>query len=152
MDTPEVRRRVRAAIEQARRDAAARRERSTVAARDYEEFLATRAIPAFSTLAAALVAEGHRFKVFTPAGSVRLASERSPDDFIELLLDSSEDPPVVLGRTSLSRGRRSVTRERPIRDRAAVADLTDEDVVSFVITELTPFVERSGALKGDSQG
>jgi hypothetical protein len=142
MDIPDIRRRVRAAIDQARRDAAGRRERSDAASRAYDQFLATCAVPAFNTLAAALVAEGHRFKVFTPAGSVRLASERSPDDYLEITLDSSEDPPVVLGRTSLSRGRRAMTRERPVREGAAPDVLTDEDVVTFAVSEVTSLIER----------
>ena len=142
MDIPEIRRRVRAAIEQARRDAAGRRERSDAASRAFDQFLSTRALPAFNILAAALVAEGHRFKVFTPAGSVRLSSERSPDDYIELTLDSTEDPPVVLGRTSVSRGRRAVTRERPVREGASPDALTEEDVVGFVIAEVTSLIER----------
>ena len=140
MDIPEARRRVRAAIEQARRDAAGRRARSEAASRAYEEFLAARAVPAFNTLASALAGEGHRFKVFTPAGSVRLSAERSPDDYVELTLDTSEDPPHVLARTSTSRGRRSLTRERPMR--GAVSDLTEEDVMDFVLAELTPLLER----------
>jgi hypothetical protein len=142
MEIPDVRRRVRAAIEQARRDAASRRDRSDAAARAYDQFLAERAIPAFNTLAAALVAEGHRFKVHTPAGSVRLASERSPDDFIELTLETGEDPPFVLGRTSAGRGRRAVTRERPVRDGASPDQLTDEDVIAFVLSEVVPLLER----------
>lgn len=142
MDIPEVRRRVRAAIEQARRDAAGRRERSDAATRVYAQFLAALAVPAFNTVASALVAEGHRFKVFTPAGSVRLASERSPEDYVELTLDSSEDPPVVLGRTSSSRGRRAVTKERPVRAGAAADTLTDGDVVDFVVAEVTTLLER----------
>ena len=142
MDIPEVRRRVRAAIEQARRAAASRRERSDVAARAYDEFLAQRAIPAFNTLAAALVAEGHRFKVHTPAGAVRLASERAPGDFIELALESGEDPPYVLGRTSVGRGRRAVTKERPVRDGAGPEALTDEDVIAFVLSEVIALIER----------
>jgi hypothetical protein len=142
MEIPDLRRRVRAAIEQARRDAAGRRERSDAAARAYEQFLAERAIPAFNTLASALVAEGHRFKVHTPAGSVRLASERSPDDFIELTLETGEDPPFVLGRTSAGRGRRVVTKERPLRDGAGPDLLTDDDVISFVLSEVVPLLER----------
>ena len=142
MDVPDVRRQVRAAIDRARREAAGRRERSDIASRDYDEFLTARAVPLFHQVASALVAEGHRFKVFTPAGSVRLASERSPDDYIELLLDAAEDPPMVIGRTSLSRGRRAQTSERPVRQGAAVADLTESDILEFVVTELTPFVER----------
>src|SRR5436190_3630376 len=128
MDTPEVRRRLRTVIEQARRGAAARRERADAAARDYETFLRDRAVPTFHTFAAALVAEGYRFKVFTPAGSVRLASEGAGEDFIEILLDPTLDPPRVTGHTSRSRGRRSTSTERPIRSGAAAADLTEEDV------------------------
>src|SRR4051812_9821371 len=106
MDVSEVRRRVRAAIEGSRRDAAGRRERSDAASRAYEGVLAAPAAPMFHRVASALVGEGHRFKVFPPAGSVRLAAERAPDDFIELTLDTSTDPPSVLGRTSVGRGRR----------------------------------------------
>jgi hypothetical protein len=142
MDIPDVRRRVRAAIEQARRDAGSRRERADAASRAYEEFLAGRAVPAFNLVASALVAEGHRFKVSTPAGSVRLSAERSLDDYIELMLDASEDPPYVLGRTSLNRGRRSLTSERPVREGADVSDLTDEDVVSFIVSELPRILVR----------
>jgi hypothetical protein len=133
---------VRAAIDQAKRDAAARRERSDAAARAYESFLTTCAVPVLTTLAGALVAEGHRFKVFTPAGSVRLSSERSADDFIELALDSGEDPPVVIGRTSAGRGRRAVMRERPVRPGASPDALTDEDVLSFLLTEVVALIER----------
>lgn len=133
---------MRAAIEQARRDATARRERADAAARAYDEFLAARAVPAFNLVASALVGEGHRFKVFTPAGSVRLASERSPEDYIELTLDTSEDPPFVLGRTSLARGRRAVASERPVRDSLLVQDLTDEDVLSFILSELPKLIVR----------
>jgi hypothetical protein len=140
MDVPEVRRRVRAAIEGAKREAVSRRERSDAASRAYDEFLSACAVPMFHQLAAALVGEGHRFKVYTPAGSVRLASERSADDFVELTLDTSVDPPVVLGRTSFSRGRRAITSERPVRDGAAIPDLTESDVLDFVLRELAPFL------------
>ena len=142
MEIPEIRRRLRASIEAAKRDAQERRGRSDHAAKAYEEFLSERAVPLFHTVASALVAEGHRFKVFTPAGSVRLASERSPEDYIELTLDSSEDPPIVLGRTSQSRGRRAVTKERPVRDGVSPDALTEDDVVDFVVAEITFLIER----------
>jgi hypothetical protein len=142
MDVPEVRRRLRAAIDRARQDAAARRERSDAAAHEFERFLNERAVPVLQVLAAALVAEGRRFKVFTPAGSVRLASDHSKDDFVELSLDTSQDPPVVVGKVSRGRGRRQVAFERPIRDGVAVADLTDEDVLDFVLSEIASNFER----------
>jgi hypothetical protein len=136
MDVPEVRRRVRAAIERARRDAASRREHVDAATREYEAFLSTRAVPLFHQLASALIAEGHRYKVFTPSSSVRLASERSAEDFVELFLDTSVDPPVILGRSSKGRGRNAVTQERPVREGAAVADVSEEDVADFVLGEI----------------
>jgi len=142
MEIPDVRRRVRAAIEQAKRDAAARRERADASARAYDEFLTTRAVPAFHQLAGALVGEGLRFKVSTPAGSVRLSDEGSPESFIELVLDPTDDPPVVLGRTNLGRGRRAITRERPLRKTTPIADVTQDDVIEFVLEEIPPFLER----------
>lgn len=142
MDIPEVRRRLRAAIEEARRQAEGRRTRNDAAARDYEVFLEQRAVPLFHTVASALVAEGHQFKVFTPANSVRLASQRSNEDFIELALDTESNPPAVFGRISRGRGRGGVSSERPVLKGAAVADLTEEDVLSFLLDEIAPFVER----------
>ena len=142
MDTPEVRRRLRAVIDQAKRGASARRERSDAATRDYETFLQQRAVPTFHTFAAAMVAEGFRFKVFTPAGSVRLASESGGEDFIEIALDATLDPPRPVGHTSRSRGRRSLVTERSIRPGIATAELTDEDVLEFLVEEIAPFVAR----------
>ena len=142
MDIPEIRRRLRASIEAAKRDAQERRGRSDHAANAYEEFLSERAVPLFHTVASALVAEGQRFKVFTPAGSVRLASEASGEDYIELVLDTTADPPVVVGRTSRGRGRRQIASERPVKDDIPIENLKDEDVLAFLLTELTPFLER----------
>lgn len=142
MDIPEVRRRLRGAMEAARREAAERRARSDAAVRDYEQFLEGRAVPVFQTVAAALKGEGLHFKVFTPAGSVRLASESAKDDFIELTLDTGADPPEAVGRISRGRGRRMISAERPVRDGASIADLTEEDVLSFLVREIVPFVER----------
>ena len=142
MEVSEVRRRLRAAIEQARRDTATRRERSDLAARDYEQFLTERAVPILHTLAAALTGEGHRFKVHTPAESVRLAAERSKDDFIELALDPAHDPPVVVLRTSHGRGRRQVATERPLAEGSAIASLSEDDVLRAVLEDIGPFVER----------
>ncbi len=142
MDIPEIRRRLRAAIERARREAAERRARSETAAHDYDEFLEQRAVPVFQTFASALAGEGLRFKVFTPAESVRLAAEGAKDDFIELALDTAADPPEVIGRVSRGRGRRMVTSEAPVREGTAVAGLTEEDVLGFLLREILPFVER----------
>ena len=142
MVVSDVRRRLRAVIDAARRAAQERRTRSDLAARDYEQFLRERAVPVVHTLASALVADGYRFTVHTPADGVRLASESRPDDFIELFLDTSADPPVVSGRIKRGRGRRLITAERPLKEAGAVADLTEEDVLAFLLSEIAPFVER----------
>ena len=142
MEVSEVRRRLRTAIEKARQAAAERRARNDAAARDYDVFLAARATPVFHQLAAALAGEGRAFKVSTPAGSIRLATERSPEEFIELVLDDSSDPPAVVGRTTRGRGRRMVSTERALGGGAPVADLTEEDVLAFLLEEIVPLVER----------
>ena len=142
MEVSEIRRRLRAAMEHARQSAAERRVRTDTAAREYEAFLGQRAAPVFHQFAAALTAEGHLFKVFTPASSIRLASERSQEEFIEIVLDESSDPPVVLGRTSRGRGRRMTTSERPVRAQVPIAGLSEEDVAAFLLEEITGLVER----------
>ena len=142
MEISEIRRRLRSAMDEARRDAAARRARSDAALRDYDTFLSQVAVPVVQQMASALSGEGHHFNVATPAGSVRLTAANSTEDYIEIALDTAEDPPEVVGRTSRGRGRRMITSERPVRDRTAVAELNDEDVLAFLLTEIIPFVAR----------
>ncbi|MCA1560746.1 MAG: hypothetical protein LC804_10930 [Acidobacteria bacterium] len=142
LEVSEVRKRLLQTIERARQGAAARRRHADEAQRHYEPFLEGVAGPVFKLFALALNAEGLPFKVFTPAGSVRLASEKSGDDFIELALDAEHDPPQVLGRASRGRGRRVTASERPVQEGAKVQDLTDEDVLQFLLREIGPFIER----------
>jgi hypothetical protein len=142
MEISDVRRRVRQTLERARRASAEHRARVDAAARAYESFLSNIATPVFRMFATAIKAEGHAFVVFTPAGSLRLASERSAEDYIELLLDTESDPPVVAARINRGRGSHLLTAERPIREGAAVESLTEEDVLEFLLKEIEPFVER----------
>jgi hypothetical protein len=140
IEITELRRQIRTAIELAKKNAAAKRSRSDTAQRDYDTFLNQIAVPTVQQFASALSGEGHFFKVETPAGSVRLSSVSAKDDFIELLLDTGQDPPEVVARVSRGRGRRMVTSERPVRERTAVADLKEEDVVTLLVQEITPFL------------
>jgi hypothetical protein len=98
-------------------------------------------VPLCKQLAGALKAEGYSFMTFTPGGAVRLASERSPEDFVELTLDTQGDEPLVIGRTRRGRGSRIIETERPLRQ-GPVRDITEDDVLSFLLKELEPFVER----------
>ena len=141
-DIADLRRRLRAAVEEARERSAERRARTAVAERDYEQFLTERAVPVFHDFANVLGGEGHPFQVSTPARSVRLTSAKSGEEFLELELDSSQDPPQVVGRSSRGRGRRMVTSERPLKPRTAIAELTEEDVVQFLLAEIVAFIER----------
>lgn len=140
MEIHQVRRRIRAAIAEARAAAQQRQARVDTASRDYEKFLTERAVPLFHTFASALAGEGLRFKVFTPAGSVRLVPEGASEDYIELMLDTSGDLPQVIGRTNRGRGRRQVTTERPLKEGADIGTLTDEDVLEFLSGEIGRFL------------
>lgn len=141
METSAVRQRVNLIIDAARRDAAERRSRNDEAAKAYERFLDKVAIPLVRQLADALKASHYPFSVFTPGGSVRLMSDKNAEDFVEIALDTSGAQPMVVGHVSRARGRRVLESERPIAD-GAVQDLTDEDVLAFLLGELRPFVER----------
>jgi hypothetical protein len=141
MDIAAVRQRILQTIDQAKRAAADRRGRIDQASRDYANLLENVAVPLFRQIANALKAEGYNFSVFTPSGSVRLMSERNSTDFIEVVLDTSGDEPLVVGHASRGRGQRVVESERPIGD-GPVADLSAEEILAFVLKELAPFVER----------
>ena len=142
MEISDVRRQVRETIDRAKRSAAERRTLVDDVTRDYETFLSGIAIPLFRQIASVLRSENHMFTVFTPAGSVRLMSDRSGEDYIELTLDTTGQQPQVIGRASRSRGRRVIESEAPLAVAEAVRDLTEQHVLAFVMKELEPFVER----------
>ena len=142
IETSELRKRLRAAIEQSRRAAAARRVQLDGAATAYKEFLDNTAAPLVHVLANVMLAEGYNFTVFTPTGGLRMASAKSGEDFIEFALDTSQAEPFVLLRVNQARGRRVLQHERPVKGRTAVAELTEEDVLQALLEEIAPFVER----------
>ena len=140
METSTVRNRLNLVIDAAKRSAAARRARNDEAARSYERVLEF-AIPLFKQIAQALKVSGYLFSVFTPGGSVKLMSDKSPEDYIELSLDTTGEHPTVMGHVSRTRGRRVIESEHPIANQA-VGELTEEDVFEFLLKEIEPFVER----------
>jgi hypothetical protein len=141
MEVSTVRRRLQETIERARRAAAERRHRTDEAAKEYDLFLEQVAVPVFKQVAGSLKASGYSFGVMTPGGSVRLTSEKTADDYIELTLDTSGDEPAVMGHSRHSRGRRVREVERPI-GAGPVSALTEEQVLNFLMVELEPFVEK----------
>jgi len=142
IETSELRKRLRAAIDQSRRTATARRTQLDEAAAAYKQFLENIAAPIVHVLANVLLAEGYKFTVFTPNGGLRMGSAKNTEDFIEFALDASQAEPFVVLRVNQARGRRILQHERPVNGRTAVERLTEEDVLQALLEELGPFVER----------
>jgi hypothetical protein len=141
METAAVRKRVAEAIDRARRRAGERRSRADDAARDYAAFLENVAVPLFRQVSNVLKAAGYPFSVFTPSGGVRLMSDRSADDYIDLSLDTSGEQPMVLGHSRRRRGNRIVEHEHAVGEQT-VAHLTEEALLEYLLKEIEPFVER----------
>ena len=141
MDTSDLRKRILRALDDARKDATARRQVVDAAAAAYQEFLENTVAPLVRQAVDVLRAEGHQFTANTPAGSVRLVSDASPQTFLEFELDATGREPQVIGRVSLTRGRQGVVvEERPIAPGKATKDLDDDDVAKFLVTEIPKLV------------
>jgi hypothetical protein len=140
-DVAQIRKRIQRAIEQARREAADRRARVHEAQRAYDEFLETRAIPAFRSVAIVLKAEGLVWEVMTPSGEVRLVPDRRRDESIALSFDATAEPPQPLVSITRGRGSRTLHAERPIKaGTPASSALTEDDVVDMLVEELRPWL------------
>jgi hypothetical protein len=142
VEVSDVRRRVQQAIAAGRDRAQARRQQNDVVQRAYEPFLRDVATPLVRQLANVLKVEGYPFTLFTAGDSLRLASDRGRDDYIELALDTAGATPQVVGRVSRTRGSRTISEERPLKDGVSPADLHDADVLDFFMDALGPWLER----------
>jgi hypothetical protein len=142
MEISVVRKRVRDSIEQARKTAAARRAANQEAASAWEQLLEQVVTPVMQQVSQVLKAEGYGFRVITPAGTVRLTSERSADDYIEVALDTAGPVPVALARVNRTRGRERFADEHILASGDAIPALTDERLLDLLTGMLGPFVER----------
>ena len=141
MEVSYVRNRLRNAIDAARSRAAAHRQHVADAEQAFAAFLEM-ATPVLRQLANALRVEGHAFTLFTPERALRLASDRSQRDFIELSLDSSGERPQVVARISYSRGSRTLDEERTLKDGAPIQAISEDDVLEFLLAALEPWLGR----------
>jgi hypothetical protein len=139
-DVALVRKLIRAEIEKVRRDQADRRARVTEATAAYDAFLQNAAIPVFRMFANILKAEGLNFELMTPAGGVRLQSERHRDDAIEMELDVTADPPQPLLTITRARGSRVVQSERKMKGNTPLGQLTEDDVIEMLLEEMRPWL------------
>jgi len=142
MEISDIRRRLRQALDQAKKATVERRARADQAAAAYEAFLRDVGTPVFRMFANVAKAENYPCTVFTPAEAVRLVSERHGEDFIELWLDTSLDPPKIATRVSRVRGRNVMAAEGQLRPESPINSLTDEDVLAFLLENIGVLVER----------
>ena len=142
MEVSQVNKRVRSAIEDAKAKAQARRNASASADKAYAAFLESVATPIARQVANALKVAGVGFTLGTPGGGLRLAADRGRDDHIEFVLDATGDVPQAAARVSVTRGSRTLDETRPIKPGTAIEDLTEEDVLEFLVNALEPWLER----------
>ena len=137
-----VRNQLRTALERSRAKAQLRRQRASGAEQAWIEFLERVAVPLARQVSNALKVEGYAFTVFTPSQGLRLASDHGRDDFIELVLDTTGEQPQVLGRVSRVRGSRTLSDERPVKPGASPADISEQELLTFFLDALEPWLER----------
>jgi hypothetical protein len=142
METADVRKRVKDALERVKRQHAERRVRNAQASAAFEVFLQRSAVPVFQQVAGALKAEGYLYVVNTPAGSVQLVSEKSGSDFVDLRLDTGEGRAQVVLRVERARGREHVSEERPLKPGILVENLTEQDVLDAVVEAIETLIDR----------
>jgi hypothetical protein len=143
MDVSDLRKRILRALDEARKDQSSRRSVVDQASQAYAAFLETYAVPLLKQAVQVLRAEKHAFTVNTPADGARLVSEASPNTFLEFALDTAGPAPQVIGRVSLAHGRQGrVVEERPIAPGKQVADVTEDDVAKFLVTEIPKLILR----------
>ena len=136
----DLRRRVRQAIQDAKRKGGERRTARDESSKAWATAVAEVVEPEAAVMAAALTGEGLPFRLETPRGTIRLVSERSADDYIEIVLDDSDerDVPEVIGRSVMGRGRQSVTViEEPL---GAPSDLAPDRITAFFLTAIAPWL------------
>jgi len=141
MEVSYVRNRLKGAIDGARTRATTRRQRTAEAEQAFDAFLEL-ATPVLRQLTNALRVEGLSFTLFTPERALRLASDRSRVDFIELTLDTSGEHPAVLARISSARGSRTRDEERTLKPGVPIDSISEEDVLEFLLDALEPWLEK----------
>ena len=137
-----VRQRVLTMVEQARQAAAERRDRAAGDEVRARRFIQETATPIVQQVLSILKAERLSFQLSTPAGSVRLTSETHHEDFIDLAVDTTQDPVTVMTVVSHLRGKSVSTTERPLAEGVELGQLTEEHVLAFLLAALPVFVAR----------
>jgi hypothetical protein len=143
METSEVRKRLQHATRVARQRAEAHRAQVAATEDTYTDFLRHVAAPLTRQVADVLRAEKVAVTISTPTAGLRLTLDRGRDNYIEFALDSESDPPQVIGRTSLGRGSRTRTDERPVKPGNGPEAVSEDDFLAFLLDALAPWLERA---------
>jgi hypothetical protein len=142
LETAEVRRQLTHRLAELRKAQAQRRQAVDAARAVFDTVLEREVAPTVRQFVQALKAEGYPFSVETPAGMVRLVSDRSRDNVIDIVLDVAGPQPSVVVRSAFSRGRRTLEDERTIAEGEAIADLDGALVLAALLELVEPFVDR----------
>ena len=142
MEIVQIRRRVQVRLADIKRAAAERRDKVAAAERAYEAFLADLATPLMNAVAQSLSAESYAYRVTTPGGAVRMASDRSSRTYLEIRLDTAGREPQLIAEIGRERGSRVFADERPICQGAAIDAITDERLLGEVLDLLPELIER----------
>ena len=141
-EVAQVRQRVLSMVERARQDAAARRTRAATDEVQARRFIQETATPLVQQVLSVLKVEGFSCRLSTPAGSVRVMFEQHHENFIDLAVDTSQDPVAITTLVSHLHGKHVSTTERPLADGVELDQLTDEHVLAFLLSVLPIFVAR----------
>jgi len=140
MDVSELRKRILRAVDDARKDAAARRTLVDESVKAYDAYLTDVVVPMLRQAATIVNANGGTFVVNTPAETARLSAPHA-DTYLEIALDRSGTEPEVVGRVSLARGRQGVVvDERPIAAGKPVEKLTEDDLAAYLVTAVPKLI------------
>jgi len=142
MELVQIRRRVQTKLTDIKRAAAERREKVAAAERAFGAFLADVATPTVSAIAQSLSAEGYAYRVTTPGGAVRMASERSSRTYLEIRLDASGREPQLVAQVGRERGSRVLEDEHPVCPGMAIETVTDEHLLAALLDLLPELIER----------
>lgn len=114
---------------------AERRATGDTARQQFARLLDTTIVPLLKQTTDILKSEGSLCAVHTPSDMAKLAFDRSPEDFVEIMLDTAM-PPHVIGRSSARKKGGTLVEDRIIGVGKEIDEITDEDVVGYLLPEL----------------
>ena len=142
LDTAEVRKQLTHRLAELKKAHALRRGATDAARTAFDTVVEREIAPTVRQFAQALKAEGFPFSVQTPASVVRLVSDRSSENVIDIVLELGGNQPAVVVRTTFARGRRQFEDERTLAEGPAIATLDGEHALAVLLDVIEPFVER----------